>query len=99
MNVSTALRAVKFGGSMVTGFALGAVARNVLKTVTPESTNKLAKGCIYLGSAIAASLAADAASDKFDRKLDLGIRLWEVFTQTEQSKPEVQTITINKAEV
>lgn len=81
----------KLAASAVVGFGMGAVTQNIVKVVTPENTKQIAKLCIYLGSYITAGVVASNASDEFERKFDLGVRILEMVVNHEV-QPEQQIV-------
>lgn len=61
---------IKFVGGMIISFGIGAIARNLIATTTPENVKWFGKFCIGIGSSFIALITAEAASTKFDGTVD-----------------------------
>lgn len=65
---------IKFVGGMIISFGIGAIARNLIATTTPENVKWFGKFCIGVGSSFIALIAAEAASTKFEGSVDSVIK-------------------------
>lgn len=81
--VKTALTVVKTVGCIAISIGIGTVAANLIKTTTPnpEDLKLYRKICVGIGSFFLSSLAAAAASKKFDDTIDVIAESVDKFTE------------------
>jgi hypothetical protein len=91
--METAIQAVKLIGGFVAGTGVSAVVKNLIKVTTPEDVGKATKACIWIGGVFVAGLAAKAASDQLDGKIDTVVKyakkaIDKVIPKKEEQKEE-----------
>jgi len=83
------LEVVKLITSGFIGVGVGAVATNTIKAVTPESTSKLIKVCIWAGTAFVATAASAVASQTYDARMDAVITIAKTLKKKLKKEPEI----------
>lgn len=76
-----AFKAVKIVGGLVITIGVSTVVANLIRVTTPETTNKIIKACVVVGSCIVAGMAADAASAQFENSVNKAVAIAKAFTQ------------------
>lgn len=90
MKLKQTMTGIKLVGSLMAGFGVGTIAKNLISVTTPENIKAVTKLGIYVGGYLVAGLAADAASDKFDRKMDMVVRIVELWVNTPEVEQKVE---------
>lgn len=86
--MNKALNVVKITGAIVISIGVGAVVGNLIKVTTPDSTKRIGKVCIAVGSFFIAGMAASAASTKFENTIDRVVKTVSVWTADNEKKNE-----------
>lgn len=92
--METIFKVVKSAGSLVISMGVGAIARNLMTSTTPNNVNKIAKFCIGMGAFYVAGIAAKAAGEKFEGSMDQiekTIKVW-----TTDDKVEVKEVSLEE---